>query len=49
MRLTHQDEHGEHHITVPRHAALRIGTLNRILNDVAQHVGLSKDELLRRL
>ncbi len=49
VRLTHQDEYGEHHITVPRHVALRIGTLNRILNDVAQHVGLSKDELLRRL
>ena len=49
VRLTQRDTHGEHHITVPLHANLRIGTLNRILSDVADHLGLSKDELLRRL
>lgn len=49
MRLTRRDEHGEHHITIPRHADLRLGTLNRILSDVADHLGLSKNELLRRL
>jgi predicted RNA binding protein YcfA (HicA-like mRNA interferase family) len=48
-RLTRSDEHGEHHITIPRHAALRVGTLNRILSDVAARVGVSKDELLRQL
>ncbi len=49
MRLTRHDEQGEHPITIPRHAALRVGTLNRILSDVAERVGVSKDELLRRL
>ncbi|MCB0044662.1 MAG: type II toxin-antitoxin system HicA family toxin [Caldilineaceae bacterium] len=49
VRLTRQDLRGEHHITIPRHANLRIGTLNRILSDVADHLGLGKDELLRKL
>lgn len=49
VRLTRRDERSEHHITVPRHDNLRIGTLNRILSDIADSMGLSKDELLRRL
>lgn len=48
MRLTTQ-EHGEHHITIPRHDALRIGTLAGILADVAEHLGMSRDELTTRL
>ena len=40
---------GEHHITIPRHKPLRIGTLSNILKDVAEHLEISKDELLRRL
>lgn len=42
-------EHGEHYVTVPRHESLRIGTLNDILNDVAAHFGLSRDQVLERL
>lgn len=38
-----------HHITVPSHATLKIGTLNAILKDVADHLGIGKDEVLRRL
>ena len=48
MRLTTQ-KGGEHHVTVPRHSPLRVGTLNAILKDVAQHLGLERDELLREL
>lgn len=40
---------GEHHITVPKHDALRIGTLAAILDSVAAHHGLTRDELLQRL
>jgi len=46
MRLTTK-RGGEHHITIPRHDELRVGTLNAILNDVAMHLELSKEELLR--
>ena len=42
-------ENGQHHVTVPHHKPLRIGTLASILSDVAAHFGLSRDEFLRRL
>lgn len=48
MRLTTQ-QRGEHHVTIPRHDALRVGTLAGILADVAEHLGLSRDELLEEL
>lgn len=48
MRLT-TTRAGEHHVTVPRHDPLRIGTLNGILGDVAEHFGLTRDELVERL
>jgi predicted RNA binding protein YcfA (HicA-like mRNA interferase family) len=48
MRLT-TTERGEHHVTVPKHDALRIGTLSSILVDVAEHFDLPRDELIKRL
>ncbi len=39
----------QHHVTVPLHDPLRIGTLAAILQDVAQVQSLSRDELLIRL
>lgn len=48
MRLTTTQD-GEHHITIPRHDALRVGTLSAILGDVAEHVGISKPALVETL
>ena len=48
LRLTTTEE-GEHHVTIPRHAALRVGTLAGILADVASHFGMSRDELIAKL
>jgi predicted RNA binding protein YcfA (HicA-like mRNA interferase family) len=48
LRLTTTQE-GEHHITIPRHDSLRVGTLSSILRDVAEHLGLTKDELTDQL
>lgn len=48
MRLTTTDG-GEHHVTVPRHDPLRIGTLAAILDDVAMHFGISRDELMEKV
>ncbi|MEH2223182.1 type II toxin-antitoxin system HicA family toxin [Nostoc sp.] len=48
MRLTTQ-QNGEHHITVPTHDPIKIGTLNAILRDVAAHAGFTHDELLALL
>lgn len=44
MRLTTQ-QGGEHHVTIPDHASLRIGTLASILGDVAGHLGLERAAL----
>ncbi len=48
MRLTTQ-LNGEHHITVPAHDPLRIGTLSAILSDVAAHFNKTKEELSKEL
>lgn len=40
---------GEHHLTIPTHNPLKIGTLSALLNDIAQHFNLTRDELLSRL
>ena len=48
MRLT-TSERGEHHVTIPAHDALRIGTLAGILGDVASHLNVTRDELAKRL
>jgi predicted RNA binding protein YcfA (HicA-like mRNA interferase family) len=48
FRLTTQ-EHGEHHITIPQHSPLRVGTLAAILANVAQHFDISRDELTSKL
>lgn len=48
MRLTCPTP-GEHHVTIPNHDSLRIGTLASVLDSVAQHHELSRDELLERL
>ncbi len=48
LRLTTL-KNGEHHITIPRHQPLRVGTLNSILKDVAQHLEMDRDDLLKSL
>jgi predicted RNA binding protein YcfA (HicA-like mRNA interferase family) len=48
IRLT-CDKPTQHHITVPNHDSLRIGTLAAVLSDVANHHGLSREELVARL
>jgi predicted RNA binding protein YcfA (HicA-like mRNA interferase family) len=39
----------QHHLTIPAHDPLKVNTLAAILADVAQHLELERDELLRRL
>ena len=48
MRLTTY-QRGVHHITIPKHDALRLGTLSGILADVANHFELTRAELVERL
>ena len=42
-------EGGQHHVTIPNHKSLKLGTLARILSDVAAHFEITRDDLLKRL
>ena len=48
LRLTLPDS-PQHHLTIPAHEALKIGTLAAILTEVAARLGTDRAELLRRL
>ena len=48
LRLTTQAG-GEHHITIPAHLPLRVGTLNAILVEVARHLKRDKTELIQEI
>ncbi len=48
MRLT-TIQPSEHHVTIPNHDSLRIGTLAAILRDVAEFHGMTRDDLLEAL
>ena len=39
----------EHHITIPNHESIRLGTLSSIISEIASHLKISKEELLSRL
>jgi predicted RNA binding protein YcfA (HicA-like mRNA interferase family) len=48
IRLTTQ-ENGEHHITIPNHSPIKIGTLSAILRDIENHFHVTREELLTQL
>ncbi|HEY2378933.1 MAG TPA: type II toxin-antitoxin system HicA family toxin [Gemmatimonadaceae bacterium] len=48
LRLTTQ-QGGEHHVTIPDHASLRVGTLAGILADVAAHLKIERRALVMAL
>jgi predicted RNA binding protein YcfA (HicA-like mRNA interferase family) len=48
IRLT-THRNGEHHVTIPDHDPIRLGTLAGIFADVAQHHDLTRDRLARLL
>jgi predicted RNA binding protein YcfA (HicA-like mRNA interferase family) len=48
IRLT-TDQNGRHHITIPDHRPMRVGTLSSILTEVAEHLNLSKKEVSSQL
>lgn len=48
IRLT-TNSFGEHHITIPAHSPIKIGTLSAILKDIANHLKISKEQLINSL
>jgi predicted RNA binding protein YcfA (HicA-like mRNA interferase family) len=49
IRLRSTLEGAEHHITIPSHKALSIGTLSRILTDVAGYLKMPRAQLAEEL
>ncbi len=49
MTVTLTTTAGDHSVTVPRHHPVRVGTLSRIMSDVAAFLGLAEDSVRRDL
>ena len=50
IRLSRNIPHkSQHHITIPDHNPIKIGTLNNIINDLADHLNMEKKELIKKL
>jgi hypothetical protein len=49
MRLSNKLNENQHHLKIPNHNPLKIGTLNNILKEISKRPSISKDELLKRL
>ena len=48
IRLT-TSRNGTHHITIPDHRPIKVGTLSGILGDIAVHHQITREELLALL
>ena len=48
LRLT-TEQAGQHHVTIPLHHSLRVGTLGAVLQDVAQHFGWTRQQVQERV
>lgn len=49
LRLTSKRKGTEHHVTIPAHHRLKIGTLSQILGDIAAYLDLTREQLLQDL
>ena len=48
IRLT-TIQQGEHHITIPNHNPIKLGTLSSILNDIAIHFKKTKEDIANEI
>jgi len=49
IRLTSTSKGFEHHITIPRHKPLRVGTLSSIVNEIADYFEIERQKLVKEL
>jgi predicted RNA binding protein YcfA (HicA-like mRNA interferase family) len=49
MRLTSSFKGTEHHITIPRHTPLKVGTLNGILKDITSYLEIDRHQFVKDL
>ena len=46
IRLTSTYKDTEHHLTIPRHKPLKVGTLKSIINEVTAYLEMEKQNLI---
>lgn len=49
IRLISSFKGAEHKIAIPDHQAIKIGTLNNILNEIANYLKITKEKLIEEL
>ena len=49
IRLTSAATGAEHHITIPAHSPLKVGTLSAVLRDLAEYLDLDREILAEEL
>lgn len=49
IRLTSSFKDSEHHITIPAHKTLKVGTVSAILGEVASYLEIDRESLLTTL
>jgi predicted RNA binding protein YcfA (HicA-like mRNA interferase family) len=49
IRLTSTYKGTEHHLTVPSHKSLKVGTLSSIVNEIAAYLKMDKQTLIDNL
>lgn len=49
IRLTSNAKGTEHHISIPRHKPLKVGTLSSILSNLASYLEVEKQKLIEDL
>jgi predicted RNA binding protein YcfA (HicA-like mRNA interferase family) len=49
IRVTSNFKGREHHVTIPAHKQLKVGTLAEILGDVAAYLDLTREKLVQEL
>ncbi|MES2777651.1 MAG: type II toxin-antitoxin system HicA family toxin [Bacteroidota bacterium] len=43
------EQAGEHHLTIPNHDPIKVGTINGIISSVATHFNISKEQVMQEL
>ncbi len=49
MRLTSKSKGFEHHLTIPQHKPLRVGTLSSIVDEIAAYLEIERQELVKEI
>jgi predicted RNA binding protein YcfA (HicA-like mRNA interferase family) len=49
MRVTSRHKGVAHHVTIPAHSELKVGTLGEVLGEVAHYLEMERNELVKSL